>query len=143
RALYAGLLLIPSLLFYVIIPYVGLTELAQFGITTGYSLGLIIVLGLALAGLGAAAYFSKPTKAYGPLSIAGSALAIVYLLLLAKSSSITLGVGNSGSFTLFYGGMLTLFAIVPAIRIGSGVLTTLEDVLRPGERLPFDFPAGP
>ena len=143
RALMAGLLMIPSVLFYVAIPYVGLTELSRFGINTGYSLGFIVVLGLVLAALGAAAYFAKPTKAYGPLCIAGSVLAILYLLVLAGGSTLTIGVGGSGTFTLLYGGMLTLFAVVPAIRIGSGVMTTLEDLLRPGERLPFDFPAGP
>jgi hypothetical protein len=141
RAIIAGLYMIPGVLLYVVLPYGGLSFLTRFGITTGYSLTFIVVAGLALAVLGSLCYYFRPTRAYGPLCMASSAGSIVYLLILASGSVITINIGNSGSFALDYHGLLLLFAIVPAIRLGSGVLTTLEDALRPGERLPFDFPA--
>jgi cytochrome c oxidase assembly factor CtaG len=141
RAAIAVLYLIPAILLYVVIPYVGLSELSKFGISTGYSFTFIVIAGISLAVLGAVGSFMRPTRAYGPLRIASSVGAILYLLILASSSQITIGIGNSGSFTLAYAGMITLFAVVPTIRIGAGVTTTIEDALRPGERLPFDFPA--
>ena len=140
RALRAGLSLIPSILLFVIVPYVGLTQLDRFGIGTRYSLGFIVLAGLVLAGIGAAASFARPTRAYGPLLVAGSVGSAIYLLLLARDSTIDLVFGQGG-LALTYAGMMTAFALVPAIRAGSGVVTTLEDLLRPGERLPIDFPA--
>jgi hypothetical protein len=140
RATIAALYLVPGILLYVVLPYAGLSFLSRYGIGTGYSITFLIVAGFLLAVLGALRYYYRPTRAYGPLSILGSLGAIVYLIILASSSTLTIAIGNAGSFTLDYGGMLLLFAIVPTIRLGSGVITTVEDLLRPGERLPFDFP---
>jgi hypothetical protein len=140
RATIAVLYLIPGILLFVVLPYVGLTQLAKYGLSSGYSLGFLVIAGLSLAVLGSLRYYARPGRAYGPLSIAVSAGAVLYLLYLARSSTISFGIGDSGTFSLSYGGMLLLFAIVPGIRIGSGVLTTIEDLTRPGERLPFDFP---
>ena len=141
RATIAALYLIPGILLYVALPYFGLNALNRYGLSTGYSLGLIVVAGIALAVVGALRYFARPTWAFGPLSIVGSLGTVVYLLLLARSSTISFGVGDSGTFSLEYGGMMLLFALVPLIRTGSGILTTIEDLARPGERLPYDFPA--
>lgn len=143
RALLAGLWLIPSLLFYVGVPYEGLTQLSHFGISTGYSLGVVLFAGVSLAVLGAVRSFAKPTAAYGPLSVALSAGSILYLLYLAGRSTVTVGVGGQAAITLAYGTLLVLFAIVPAIRIVGALCTTVEDWARPKERLPFDYPAPP
>ncbi len=141
RAVRAALYLVPSLVLYVLVPVLGLSELGRYGIATQYSLGLVVLAGVALAVLGAAASYARPTAAYGPLGIAGSVGAILYLLYLAGRSTVTLHFAGTAGISLGYGSLLTALAIVPAIRIGSGLLTTIEDVYRPGERLPFDFPA--
>ena len=140
RAVRAVLYLIPMALIYVALPYIGLSQLSRYGISTNYSLGFIAVAGIVLAVLGAATSYCRPTRAYGPLSMLASAGSIVYLLILAKGSTASFSIG-SGSLTLSYAGMMMAFAIVPLIRMGSGAVTTLEDALRPTERLPFDYPA--
>lgn len=141
RAFWAGLYLVPSVLIYAVLPYYGLSELSRFGITTGYSLGVIAFAGIALAVIGAARSFGRPTRAYGPLSMLLSAATIVYLLYLARLATISLSFGSSAGFTLSYAGMLDALALVPAIRLVSGLVTTIEDFARPGQRLPFDYPA--
>ncbi len=143
RGFVAGLWLAPTIAIYVLVPYLGLTELSRFGISTHYTLGLVIVAGIVLAVLGALRTYYRPTRAYGPLSIAASVGAIIYLLYLAHASTISLPIGGNAVISLGYANLLLLFAVVPLIRIGSGVSTTLEDLLRPGERLPFDYPAAP
>lgn len=141
RASVAALWLVPTVLIYVVVPYLGLTELARYGIATSYTLGFIVLAGIALAVLGAIRSFARPTRAYGPLSMLVSAFAIFYLLYLSHASTFSINLGSTGGLTLGYGALLTLFAVVPLVRIGSGLLTTLEDLTRPKERLPFDYPA--
>lgn len=140
RAVTAAIWLIPSLFLYVLVPYLGLSELSRFGISTQYSLGLIVFAGVALAVLGAATSFARPTSAYGPLAMLGSAGTILYLLLLAHASTASFAFGQAG-LALSYGGLLRAFAIVPAVRLGAYAITTVEDFARPRQRLPFDFPA--
>lgn len=140
RAVRAVIWLVPSVLLYVVIPLVGLNYLAQLGLKTGYSLTFIAIAGIILAALGAARSFYRPTAAYGPLSIAQSLGTVVYLLVLAHGSTLSVSF-NSATLTLEYAGLILAFALVPVIRAGSGVVTTIEDLARPKERLPFDYPA--
>ena len=141
RAAVAILWLVPALLLYVALPYFGLAKLSQFGVSTGYSINFIVLAGTGLAILGAAASYARPTRWYGPLSMAASAATIGYLLVLARASTAVISVGHGGTLTLSYAGMITAFAAVPAIRLVSGLVTTIEDLFRPTERLPYDFPA--
>lgn len=63
-----------------------------------------------------------------------------YLLAIVPFATLSLTIGSSVDLTLNYAPALTLFAIIPAFAAAAALLTTVEDGMRPGERLPFDYP---
>jgi hypothetical protein len=83
---------------------------------------------------------ARPTRAYGPLSLAGSVILFLYLLALARSGTVTIAIGSGASFQLSYGSAILLIAVVPLIGALAAAVTTAEDARHPGERLPFDYP---
>jgi hypothetical protein len=140
RVIIGSLRLIPLLLVYVVIPAIGIQRLQSLGISSGFPLLLITVAGAILAILGTARYIAKPTRAFGPLSIAASGAGILYLLSFAPYASATISVGSGGTVEIVYGMLLAIAAIVPVFGLAAGVVVTVEDAQHPGERLPFDYP---
>jgi hypothetical protein len=141
RAVLGVLLLVPLLVLWVGIPYAVLTTLHGFGVSSGLDLVTVTVVGAVIAVLGAARYVLKPTRAFGPVAVLTSVTAVVYLLALSPYASFAVSIGKTATLSITYGAILSLLAIVPGIRAVSALVTTVEDGLHPGERLPYDFPA--
>jgi len=141
RILMAGLRLIPSFLILIAIPAAALSYLSSRGIALPISVFEVTLWGALLLALGAAQYILKPTVAYGPTSIAYSAVALAYLYYVVTISPYRFTLpGGSASIAAGYSSFLELLMIVPAIGVLVGILTTVEDVRSPSERLPFDYP---
>jgi len=142
RILVAALLLIPSFFLLVALPVAALTFVNSRGIALPISIVAVIVWGFLLLGVGTARSILKPTRAYGPLSVAASLVSLLYLLYLITLSPYRFVVpGGSASIAAGYSMFLELVMIVPAIGLVAGLLTTVEDARAPKERLPFDYPA--
>ena len=141
RIVIASLRVIPVLIFLVGVPVAALNFLSAHGVSTPVSLLHVTLAGSALAVLGAARYVSRPTRAFGPVSMAASGVALLYLWTLLPDASATFHVGNGGSATFGYAGVLLLLMIVPALTLAAAAVTTLEDRWRPGERVRLDYPA--
>jgi hypothetical protein len=122
------------------LPYYLLTTLKPssvgFGVAATFPLILGIVIGL-LEGLATAL---RPTRAYGPIAIASSLAGIGYLYVIFQNSTIHVAV-NSGGLAIGFGLFILLLILVTGVSMVSGVVTTIEDFIHPGERLPFDYPA--
>jgi len=140
RLLFGGLMLVPLLVLWVGLPSAAVTTLGRYGVSSGISLLAVTVGGTILSVLGAARYVLRPTRAYGPVAALTSAATVAYLLALVPEAHATFSVSGTVTLTVTYGTVLVLFALVPAIRLVSALVTTAEDGLHPGERLPFDFP---
>jgi hypothetical protein len=140
RIVYASLRLVGLLILFVAIPLGLLQLLIAHGIMPPYSLLTVSAVGIALAIIGAATIIMRPTRAYGPLALAGSVVLFLWLLALAKNGVLTLGIGNGGSLQLSYGNAILLVALVPLLGAVAAMCSTLEDAKHPGERLPFDYP---
>lgn len=142
RIVIAALKLIPSFVLLILLPVAALTFLGAHGVSLPISTYAVEVWGIALIAVGTARYISKPTAAFGPLSIAASTVSFLYLYYALSLSPYRLVVpGGSASLVAGYSMFLELMMIVPAIGIVVGILVTVEDVRSPKERLPFDFPA--
>lgn len=140
RRVAVGILrLIPLLVAYVVVPVTGISKLQGLGVGTGIPLVWVTVGGSIVAVLSTARYIAKPTRAFGPLSMIASGAGVVYLLTFAPYASATIAASQFG-LTITYGMLLQLAAIVPAFGLVAGAVTTVEDLLKPGERLSFDFP---
>ena len=142
RILIAGFRVILSFVFFVALPVAVLAYVHSRGVAIPISIAAVTTWGLLLLILSAARYVLKPTAAFGPLSIAlsGVFLAYLYYLVLLSPYRFVLP-GGSASLAAGYSLFLEILMIVPAVEIVAGVLTTIEDVAHPGERLPFDYPA--
>lgn len=142
RILVAALRLIPAFLLLVALPAATLSFLSSRGIALPVSVFAVTVWGLLLLAIGAAQYILKPTPAYGPVSVAYSSVALLYLYYLVTLSPYRFVIpGGSASVAAGYSTFLELLMIVPALGIVFGVLTTIEDARSPKERLPYDYPA--
>ncbi|HTT72875.1 MAG TPA: hypothetical protein VMG99_01805 [Thermoplasmata archaeon] len=142
RILLGGLRLVPMLVLLVGVPAALLAYLASRGISLPVSVLTVSAFGIALAALGTARYIARPTAAFGPLTVATSAVGAAYLVVLLAASPYRLTVpGTSAGFALGYAGLVLVLLAVPAFGLASGAVTTIEDLKHPGERLPFDFPA--
>lgn len=141
RILAGGLRLIPLLVLLVGVPDAVLAFLSSRGITLPVSLLTVTVAGIAISVLSAARYVLKPTRAYGPVSALTSGVTLVYLFVLWLGATYRIAVPNSSLvLTIGYAKLIALLLIVPAVALLAGLVTTVEDVRSPQERLPFDFP---
>jgi hypothetical protein len=142
RILVAALRLILSFVVFVALPVAVLAYVHSRGLAIPVSIAAVTTWGLILLVLTAARYILKPTVAYGPLSIAVAAVFFAYLYYLVLLSPYRFVLpGGSASIAAGYSEFLELLMIVPAVEIIAGILTTIEDAVHPGERLPFDYPA--
>lgn len=142
RILVAALRLIPSFFVVVALPVAALSFAESQGVALPISILAVVAWGLALLALGTARYIAKPTRAYGPLSVATSAVSLLFLVYALGLSPYRFDIsGGSASIVAGYSMFLEVLMIIPAIGVVVGVLTTVEDVRAPRERLPFDFPA--
>jgi hypothetical protein len=140
RIIFGSIIAAVSIIGLVVIPYKIVTTLQGYGLILGLSLWVIVAFGVVLTALTAAAYIAQPTKAYGPLFIAKSGVALAYLFVLAGAASFSLSVKGGTSVSMEWSALIWLVMIIPAIKIIAGLVITLEDVRHPGERLPYDFP---
>ncbi len=142
RILIAALRMIASFVLFVALPVAVLGYVHSRGLAIPISIAAVTTWGLVLLALTAARYILKPTVAYGPLSIAVAAVFFAYLYYLVSLSPYRFVLpGGSASIAAGYSLFLELLMIVPVVEMIAGVLTTIEDVAWPRERLPFDYPA--
>jgi len=142
RILIACLRLIPSFFLLVALPVTVLTFVHSRGVALPISTFAVTAWGLALIAFGTARYILRPTRAYGPISIAASLVALLYLVYALSLSPYRLVVpGGSASIVAGYSLFLELVMIVPVIGILVGIVVTIEDARSGTERLTFDFPA--
>jgi hypothetical protein len=129
----------------VIVPYIFIKTLSGFGLNLGLPLVDLIAFGIILAALSSAAYIAKPTRAYGPLFATKSGVTLVYLFIFAGLATAGLsfnsnGGSGGGSVNFGWAALIWIVMIIPAIKLVAGLVTTVEDIMHPGERLPYDFP---
>lgn len=134
-------LLFPFVILYIVLPTLALGQFSRIGLTSPIPTFLIVAGGAALSILGAARYIVKPTRAFGPVWVTGSLVALGYLLLLLPYASFSVAPGNNATLTLDYRMLLILVMAIPAISLVAGLVTSWEDARHPKERLPYDFPA--
>ena len=140
RLVFGGLRFVGLAIVWAVLPYEVLTRLAGLGVDSSLDLTFIVEVGVFLAALGSVRYVLKPTVAYGPIGALGSALTALYLWTLSQSASVSIAGSNQVTIALGYGTILALLAIVPIFGLAASLVTTVEDLHRPGERLPFDYP---
>ncbi len=141
RILGGALRLIPLVLLLIGLPVAALTFLQSQSISLPGAIPTVELAGIAITILVVARYILKPTGAFGPLSIGTSGVTLAYLYLLLVDATYHLTIPNTGvAIAIGYRDLILLLMIVPALALGAGVLTTIEDATRPKERLPFDFP---
>lgn len=141
RILAGGLRLLPLIVVLVGIPVALLTFLSAQGLHLPISILTVTIAGFAIAVLSTARYILKPTGAYGPLSMALSAVTIAYLLTFFFAVTLVFGLPQHGiSIGIGVDGLIGLLLLVPAFGLAAGLVTTIEDVRSPRERLPFDYP---
>lgn len=140
RRLVVGVAIAALVLVFVgVVPYEILTRLSAAGLATALPAQAVILGGLAFAAFAAARHIAKPTRAFGPVTIAGAAFSIGYLLFISQRATIAFSTHDT-TVTLAYGSVFVLLVVVPLLRLASGAFTTIEDARHPGERLPFDYP---
>jgi hypothetical protein len=141
RILGGALRLVPLALLLIGVPVGILTFLQSNGVSTPFPIVIVELAGVALTALIVMRYIFRPTSLYGPLAIAVSTVSLVYLYYILEHSMYTLRVPNADvAIGVTYTDLVLLLMIVPALTLVAGVVTTIEDVARPRERLPFDFP---
>ncbi len=141
RILAGGLRLLPLIVILVGIPVALLTFLSTHGLHVPISILTVTVAGLAISVLSTARYILKPTRAYGPLSMAVSVVTILYLLTFFLAATLVFGLPQHGiSVGIGVEGVIGLLLLVPGLGLAAGIVTTIEDVRSPRERLPFDYP---
>ena len=141
RVLVGGLRLIPLLILLVGLPDAALAYLSSHGIALPVSVLTVTVAGITIGVLSTVRYLVRPTRAYGPVSILTSAVVLAYLFVLWLGASYRVAVPSSSVvLTIGYADLIGLLLIVPALGVAAGLVTSVEDLLSPGERLPFDFP---
>jgi hypothetical protein len=142
RILAGGTRLVPLLVALVGLPVAALTFLQSHGITLPVSILTVTFAGVVISVLSTARYIVRPTRAYGPVSVATSAVTIGYLFVLVLQSPYQISVpGSTVAIAIGYARLLDLILIVPALALVAGLVTTVEDLVRPRERLRFDYPA--
>lgn len=141
RILAGGLRLIPLLVLLVGVPDAALSYLAARGVALPVSVLTVTAGGIAISILVTARYILRPTRAYGPLSVLTSGVTLAYLFVLWLGATYHVGVPDSSVvLTIGYAKLIAWLFLVPALALVAGLITTVEDLASPGERLPFDFP---
>ncbi len=141
RIMVAALRLIPLMLLFVGLPAAALTFLASHSIALPLSIVVVTVAGAVITALSTARYIAKPTRLYGPLSIASSAFVLGYVLYILGQSTYAFALpGSDITIHFAYATLIELLLIVPALSLAAGIVTTVEDARAPRERLPFDYP---
>jgi hypothetical protein len=142
RILGGGLRLVPMIVLLIGLPVGLLSFLQSHGISPPIPILTIEYFGIALSILITLRYILKPTAAYGPLAIATAAVSLVYLYLLLLTATYALTIPNADvTLSVGYSDLILLLMIGPALALTAGVLTLVEDLSHPKERLPFDYPA--
>lgn len=142
RAVGLVVVVVLGLLFFVVLPQFVSRELGTFQLPFPYDLAALSEFGLLLTVLAGLRTFFRPSRLLGPVGAAYHAALIVYLLWLAGASSLRLNFGNGG-LSIGFAELLLLLAIVPAIGLAGDLVTGFEDLTRPTERYPIDFPPKP
>jgi hypothetical protein len=127
------------LIVIVVVPWYLLSRLSAYGIGTPVPILGLALLGGLFAGLGAVRYISRPTRAFGPMTIAASMVSIVYLLYLIPIASIGFSHADNVSVAIDFGRFLQYCLIVPVFGLASGSVTTYEDFARPRERINYEY----
>jgi hypothetical protein len=141
RILAGGGRLVPLLVVLVGIPVAGLEYLAAHQVSLPISIVTVAGYGVAISVLSTARYVAKPTRAYGPLSMATSVVAFSYLFTLWLQATYRISVPNSAmTISIGYVELVDLLLLVPALALVAGLISSVEDLRSPTERLPFDFP---
>jgi hypothetical protein len=141
RILGGALRLVPLVLLLIGLPVALLTFLQSNGISIPYPIAVVELAGIALTILIVARYMFKPTALFGPLAMAVAGVSLAYLYYLYEHSTYVLRIPNAPvAIGLTYSDLILLLMIVPALGLAAGAITTVEDVRRPRERLPFDYP---
>ena len=143
RILAGAALLVGLFVALVALPDSVLAYLQGHGVALPLPIETATVAGAILSALATARYILRPSRLYGPLSIATSLATIGYLLQFwwAASYRFTIPGSSSATFQVGYVDLILLLLVVPALGLLAGVVTTIEDLSAPGERLPFDYPA--
>lgn len=141
RILGGALRLVPLVVFLVGLPVAALTFLQSHGIALPLPILTVEIAGIVITALIVARYILKPTAAYGPLSVATSAVTLVYLWVIFVDATYRLAVpGVPVTVSIGYGLLILVLMVGPVLALTAGALTTVEDARAPKERLPFDFP---
>lgn len=141
RIVVATLRLVPLIVVLVGIPVAALTYLQSRSITLPVSINTVLVYGVLLCAMSTARYILRPTRAYGPVSMATAAVTIVFFLTLLVQSTYHLGVPQSTAvISVTYTDLIEILLVVPVLALVAGLVTTIEDLRSPTERLQFDFP---
>jgi hypothetical protein len=132
--------LVPLLIVLVAAPAYALQRLTVLGVSTPVPLALVAGGGTTLSVLSAARRGLRPSRLFGPVSVAASAAALGYLIGLSTNARFSVPFGSGISVTLGFSQLLSLLLVPVALSLVAGVVTTFEDAFRPRERLPYDFP---
>ena len=141
RILGGALRLIPLVVLLIGVPVAILTFLQAHGIPVPIPIATVEWAGITITILVVARYILRPTVAFGPLSIATSAVTLLYLWVILSAATYHFAIPGSGvTLALGYGDLILLLLVVPALALGAGALVLIEDAAHPKERLPFDYP---
>jgi hypothetical protein len=141
RITVAALRLVPLMILFVGLPAAALAFLASHSIPLPLSILVVTLAGAVITALSTARYIARPTRIYGPLSIASSGFVLAYVFYVLGRSTYAFSLPNSDiTLHLSYTTLIELLLIVPALALTAGIVTTIEDARAPRERLPYDFP---
>ncbi len=140
RCVVGALLTIVLFLLLVILPVAILNLLEPHGLTVPIPVNTIQVAGILIAFLAGARHILKPSRAFGPISIALSLVTVLYLWSILPDTSIGIAPGGSFGIVIGFATLLTLLLVVPGLALIAGAITTYEDFRHPGERLAIDYP---
>lgn len=141
RVVVGSLLTLVLIFFLVVLPLALLSRLEHLptvSLTFPVTRTEVAAYGTALAVLYGLRSVGRPTLAFGPLSVLVSGLGIAYLLFLAQAPPLTVGVRDI-SLSLGIGPWLVLLALVPLFGLLAGLVATVEDLARPGERVRVEY----
>ncbi len=138
----AGALKFVLLLVFLVVLPVGIIDfLHARSISTPISAEIEVLFGLPLCALIAARGVVRPTRAYGPVTIAAATVTSLFLLYMILQPTYQVSVPQVPiSLAVTYTSFLLLLLLVPILTIASGAVTTFEDFRDPGVRLEFDYP---